>query len=593
MAGLKEGKFPVFFYIKYFLDLKEIVGNTLWVLIALFFITSLLDSIGITMVIPLLESAEISDSNSNVWIKQLLEKVGVNSLREVLILVSCIFLAKGLFVFWKSFIQGLLIKRLVIKLKRDLRNQFERSDYSYFIQKDSGFYINLLNNQTDDCIRFVENFSQFSSFAFASILYVIVAFSISFKFSVVLVIYGAISQLLFRRLSNKARSFSSRLVELNTHINSQLIQLIHFFKFLRATSRTEFINEQVDKKVESLAEYRFKTSLVGGISQAISEPITLLFLMVIIFYQVSVLGLSILPILVILMFFYRSMNMWLLAQQYWINTMGAHGGLVVVRDALRESSDFVEPNGKILPVFKRHLLFDHVSFYYRSKRVLDDVTLLIPKNKTIAFVGASGAGKTTMVDLLHYLLKPQSGKVMLDNTDLRDLDIGQWRQQIGYVSQEVVVFNTSVLANICCSVSPSDEDKVKAFEAAKRANCHDFILELEHGFETVLGERGLKLSGGQKQRIGIARELFRKPELLILDEATSALDSVSEELIRSSISDLKGQMTIVVIAHRLSTIKEADIIYVLKNGKIIEEGSYLELMNHKDEFFKLVELQKH
>jgi subfamily B ATP-binding cassette protein MsbA len=197
--------------------------------------------------------------------------------------------------------------------------------------------------------------------------------------------------------------------------------------------------------------------------------------------------------------------------------------------------------------------------------------------------------------MLTLLLQPQRGAVYVDGTRHDEIDLASWRSQIGYVSQETVVFDDTIANNISLwrgDVTTDDALRERVKDAARRAYAHHFIDDLPDGYQTVVGEQGVRLSGGQRQRLFIARELFKRPNLLILDEATSALDTESERYIQESIDALKGEMTVVIIAHRLSTIKNVDQVYVLDDGRVIESGSYEELRNHDESRFRqMVEMQ--
>ncbi|MEX1014857.1 MAG: ATP-binding cassette domain-containing protein, partial [Candidatus Paceibacterota bacterium] len=227
--------------------------------------------------------------------------------------------------------------------------------------------------------------------------------------------------------------------------------------------------------------------------------------------------------------------------------------------------------------------------------VLKNVNLTIPVNNMIAFVGESGAGKSTLIDMLTLLLRPQKGEIYIDGVNSIDVNLETWRSQIGYVSQETVVFDDTMANNICLWKGDYKKDpnvRNRVHEAAKRAYAHEFISELSEEYETIVGDRGVRLSGGQRQRLFIARELYKDPNLLILDEATSSLDTESEQFIQKSTDALKGSMTVVIIAHRLSTIKNSDLIYVIEKGKIIESGSYDDLtLNRKTRFSEMVQIQ--
>jgi subfamily B ATP-binding cassette protein MsbA len=210
-------------------------------------------------------------------------------------------------------------------------------------------------------------------------------------------------------------------------------------------------------------------------------------------------------------------------------------------------------------------------------------------------VGASGAGKTTVVDLLTGVLKPTGGAVYLDDRDLQTVHLSRYRQSIGYVEQETVVFDDTIANNISMQWDrfADAETLARIRDAARGSYCDEFIERLPDGYQTPVGERGLKLSGGQRQRLAIARELFKRPDILILDEATSSLDSQSEAYIQESIARLRGALTMIIISHRLSTIRHVDYIYVFDQGRIIEQGTFSELAGLQDSAFRrMCDLQR-
>jgi ABC-type multidrug transport system fused ATPase/permease subunit len=211
------------------------------------------------------------------------------------------------------------------------------------------------------------------------------------------------------------------------------------------------------------------------------------------------------------------------------------------------------------------------------------------KGQTTALVGASGAGKTTLADLIPRFYDPNRGNILIDGVDLREFEIHSLRQRMAIVSQDTFIFNTSVRNNIAYGLENVPFEKI--IEAAQLANAWEFIREMPEGLETILGDRGIRLSGGQRQRIAIARALLRDPEILILDEATSALDSVTERLIQESLAKLSVGRTVIAIAHRLSTIIRADKVVVLEEGRIVEEGTYQELLELRGKLWKYHQMQ--
>jgi subfamily B ATP-binding cassette protein MsbA len=239
--------------------------------------------------------------------------------------------------------------------------------------------------------------------------------------------------------------------------------------------------------------------------------------------------------------------------------------------------------------FEDAIRFEDVSFAYEEREVLSNVNITIPKGKTVALVGPSGGGKSTMMDMIPRFMDPQQGRVTVDGHDIKDVTAFSLRALMGVVNQESMLFNDTIYNNIAFGKKDVKPEEVEA--AARIANAHNFILETDKGYQTNVGDRGAKLSGGQRQRICIARAVLSNPPIMLLDEATSALDTESEKLVQDALNNLMKNRTSLIIAHRLSTIQNADIIIVLEGGKVVEQGSHQELMLNKGLYRKLIDMQ--
>ena len=275
------------------------------------------------------------------------------------------------------------------------------------------------------------------------------------------------------------------------------------------------------------------------------------------------------------------------------------GSLEKVDREFEDRSIKIEEENNKFPLknFTSKIEFKSVCFKYENNGnlILKDLNLTIPKGNSVAIAGVSGAGKSTVADLITLLIKPSKGEILIDGINSNDINNQFWRSRIGYVSQESIIFNDTIKNNIDLLGSlknkNSDGDLNKIKKAAQMAFIHEFIQSLPDGYETLVGDRGVRLSGGQRQRLFIARELFRNPSLLILDEATSSLDLESERKIQKSIDFLKGSITILLITHRLSTIKNVDNILLIDKGSVIQEGNFEILSSAKsDLFYKLLKL---
>ncbi len=266
--------------------------------------------------------------------------------------------------------------------------------------------------------------------------------------------------------------------------------------------------------------------------------------------------------------------------------------LMLIHDLIRtDDKPFVEDGKEVFGGIRREITFDHVSFAYEKGRdVLNDIHFSIPRGKTTAIIGESGVGKSTVLDLLLRFFEPRGGEIRIDGHEITSFNCESYRRHFGVVSQDTFLFNASVRDNIAFGKAGRVAES-EIIEAAKRAGAHDFVMRLSDGYDTVIGERGVKLSGGERQRISIARAIIKDPPILILDEATNALDLAAEQRIRKTIAELSRDRTVITIAHRTSAIEDADQIVVLKEGRVTEMGDAEHLIEQRGEYFRLTQVE--
>jgi ABC-type multidrug transport system fused ATPase/permease subunit len=293
-----------------------------------------------------------------------------------------------------------------------------------------------------------------------------------------------------------------------------------------------------------------------------------------------------------LLLFYRALSFLVMTQNYWQGFIENSGGINAVNSLTREMAALQEVHGPVgFKNIQDSIELRGVTLSYDNLKVLDGISIDLPKKSTIALVGESGAGKTTLANMIAGLIRPDAGELYIDGIPMQQYNLNTYRDKVGYISQEPVVFNDTIFNNITFWAEPTPENQKRFREVLRMASLISYVESLPEKELTRLGDNGILISGGQRQRISIARELYKDTEVLIFDEATSALDSETEKIIQENIEQLRGTYTIVLIAHRLSTIKEADTIYLLEKGKVTASGSFDEMVHKSTRFKKMVSLQ--
>ena len=591
--------------LKYLKIYRRYLGRRMYLIFVLTVATALAQGFGITLLLPLLRASQSGSGNpedmgtAEQVLQTMLETMGIaDSMVGILAFIALTFVAKGALQFAKGGYQGYLQAQLLRELKTKLFDAYSGMDYRYYIRQNAGHFINVINQQVNQFFSSFNSFIGFTSQVVNTASYFGFALVIAWRFALMALGVGAVLLFLFKYLNAYVRRLSrKRSAEMST-LNKLLVQSLQSLKYIVSTGQTRHLREGVVDSVNRLTGYIFRQRTAGAFTGALKEPASVLLIVGLIAIQVAVFNDPVAPIFVALLLFHRGMQAVINMQSSWQSTMDRIGSVEMVDDEFGAVLSNQEQSGtRQIGALREGIELRHVHFAYNEADgdVLRDVNVSIPVNTTVALVGESGAGKSTLVDLLTLMLKPRTGTVEIDGVPHDEVDLASWRDQIGYVSQETVVFDDTVANNIHLWQGDIDEDpalRERMIHAAERAHADHFIRELPNGYRTVVGDRGVRLSGGQRQRLFVARELFKQPNLLLLDEATSDLDTASEQHIQDSIDALKGEVTVVIIAHRLSTVKNADRVYVLDEGRVIEEGAYHELRAREDgEFREMVEMQ--
>ncbi len=511
------------------------------------------------------------------------------------IIISANLLANT-FRYLSHIITGIIRAKTVKNLRQDFFSKVSHLHIGFFSSERKGDIMSRISNDVQE----IENsITQVLEVTFRDPIAIILSFTYLFWRSPSLTFFTLlmipIAATIITVIAAKLRKTSKATQESLGRIVNQTEEMISGLRIIKAFNAVSFINSQFKKETYKYARTYISLIRKRDLASPLSEFVGVIFVAAILVYG----------------------GFLVLNQQSNLDASGFITYIIVFSQVLTPAKSIskaianiqrgivsgerlfkiidIEPDIKNKPdaitkeQFREKIEFQNVSFSYGESPVLKNINLVIPKGETIALVGPSGGGKSSLVDLIPRFYDIQSGKLMMDNTEIRDIDLISLRNLMGIVTQESILFNDTIFNNIAFGLNNISEEDVE--QAAKVANAHEFIIQTKDGYHTNIGERGSKLSGGQRQRISIARAILNDPAILILDEATSALDSESEKLVQDALDNLMKGRTSIVIAHRLSTIQKADHIVVLKDGEIVEEGNHDELIIMNGLYKKLSEMQ--
>ena len=398
------------------------------------------------------------------------------------------------------------------------------------------------------------------------------------------------------RILPRLRKRAQMIMAVEVNLSSRRTEQIQGLRLLHTTGQISAAARETDGLLQEQKVHASRMVLISNLITPISSMLPIIAISLIASASVLIFQnrqSGVLPSLVTFVLALQRMNTRLGSINSTITNLVANTALIDRLNSILDDSDkeFVRPGGKPFTQLQREIRLENVGLRYSPELApaISDINLVIQSGQTVALVGSSGAGKSTIADLLVGLYQPTEGRILIDGIDMHTLEISSWQRKLGVVSQDTFLLNNSIAANIAYGTPEADRQAVEA--AARAAQAAGFIAGLPDGYDTVIGERGYRLSGGQRQRISLARALLRDPQLLILDEATSALDSQSERLVQEAIERFERTHTVLVIAHRLSTIVNADLICVMQAGQIIERGRHADLLAARGSYAQLWQQQ--
>jgi ATP-binding cassette, subfamily B, bacterial MsbA len=522
----------------------------------------------------------------------------LDSLLKICFLVVIAFFLKNIF----GYLQAYFLSYVEEGSMKDMRNaayeHLHELPMSYFKQERVG---NLISRITND-VNVVQSsisagFLNLIREPLTIVVFIGIAVSISWKLTLLAFVVLPFSMLIIAGIGLKLRKHSTAIQAKMADITSILQETISGVKIVKAFGMEGYENNKFKKETYSYFRMMLRIVRIRNSSSPITEFLSVIVGAIIIYYGgVLVLqthALTAAKFMGFLLAIFQTMPpiKELSTVNNRIQESSAAGDRIFeILDTKPAIEDAKNPH--LLKTFTSSIAFENLSFHYddSDEQVLSDINFEVKKGEIVALVGPSGGGKSTLVDLIPRFYDPTGGRILMDGTDIRDIKVQNLRAQMGIVTQETILFNESIRNNIAYGLDGYPIEKI--VEAAKTANAHNFILELPDGYDTIIGERGLKISGGQRQRISIARAILKNPQIMIFDEATSALDNESELLVQEAIERMMINRTSIVIAHRLSTIRNATRIIVLEKGKIIQTGTHEELIRDENGLYnKFYEMQ--
>ena len=572
----------------------------LLILLLLMFVAAAMEVVGIGMIPAFVAIVADPERVMNLeWMQPLLSMFEITSAQDLLIwgsgVLLGVFIIKGGYIITFNYFEARFLYYRRYTISHRLMRSYMHAPYTFHLNRNTAELLRNISNEINVFINnVVSNMLRMSREGVMALSILIFLFIMEPLITLLIVALSGLGAGTFILLNKrKMKEFGEEEQERRANMIKALNQGLGGIKDARVLNREEeFINKF---RIEALESTKLKTYI--KFIQQIPRPVVettavlgMLLVAVLLVWQGRSMG-AIIPILTL--FAMATVRLMPSVQQLVSNYTNLRYNMVSLDPLYHDLKELQEYNTNFIEDrkrkeslnFKKEIQIDNVSYRYPEGDVqaLKEISLTIPKGKAVAFVGSSGAGKTTMVDLILGLLEPDEGSIRVDGTDISS-SISAWQRNIGYIPQSIYLADETLRSNIAFGLPEEKVDESKVREAIKLAQLETMMSRLPRGLDTVVGEHGTRLSGGQRQRVGIARALYHNPKVLIMDEATSALDNITEKQITGAIESLKGEHTLIMIAHRLTTVKNCDTLYFMEEGQIIQKGSYYELVDSNVKF---------
>ncbi|MED0716654.1 MAG: multidrug ABC transporter permease [Bacillaceae bacterium] len=529
-----------------------------------------------------------------IFTRDLIDRFSTSSIETHLIfLLIAVFILQSATSGFSYYLMSYIGEFIVAKIRSKLWNHVLYLPIPYFDRHESGELMSRITQDTYTVKSLVtEHFANFVSGIVTVLGAVAILIIIDWKMTLILFIFVPLAIILVLPLGQKIYKISMQTQDEMATFSGNLGRVLSDIRLVKSNIAEPVEKQNGNQKIHQLFRFGLKEAKIQAIVSPLMATIIMAVLVVIIGYggiRVARGELSAGSLVAIIIYMVQIIVPFSQMAGFFTAFQKAMGATERIHQLLDTETEY--NNGNTSIDVHKPIVFQNISFAYeKGKTILQNIHFEVKPGQTVAIVGPSGAGKTTIFSLIERFYQPTNGAIKLGNTDIHEFPLFEWRQQIGYVSQESPIMSGTIRENICYGLNRTvSEEEVR--KAAQLANADEFIEQMQDGYDTEVGERGIKLSGGQRQRIAIARALLRNPKILLLDEATSNLDSNSEQKVQNALLHLMKNRTTFVIAHRLSTIINADLIIVLENGKITGQGTHDELLQSHPLYQKLVSRQ--